>query len=66
MCLLTTIVVALLLSACTPAQMYGSLHAWQANQCSRIPDKSDAERCLASAPQTYDSYRREAASSTAE
>ena len=59
--MVATILAASFLSACTAEQMYGSLHGWQANQCNRIPDKADADRCLASAPQTYDSYKRQSA-----
>lgn len=60
-CRAAIILAATFLSACTADQMYGSAHGWHANQCNKIPDRSDAERCLANAPQTYDSYKRQSA-----
>jgi hypothetical protein len=46
-------------SACTAEQLYGSGQAWQRNQCSRMPDKADADRCAAGTNTTYDTYKRQ-------
>jgi len=47
------------LAACTAEQVYGSGQAWQQNQCGRIPDKAEYDRCMSKAGATYDSYKRE-------
>jgi hypothetical protein len=46
------------LPACTAEQVYGSGQAWQQNQCGKIPDKAEYDRCMSKANTTYDSYRR--------
>ena len=48
-----------LLPACTAEQAYGTGQAWQQNQCSRIPDKAEADRCMSRANTSYDSYKRQ-------
>jgi len=55
----STTFVLTLLCACTAEQMYGSGQAWQRNQCSRMPDKADADRCAAGTNTTYDTYKRQ-------
>jgi hypothetical protein len=47
------------LSACTAEQVYGSGQAWQQNQCGKIPDKAEYDRCMSNANTTYDSYKRQ-------
>lgn len=54
----------LLLPACTAEQAYGSGQAWQQNQCSRIPDKAEADSCMSKANTSYDSYKRQTESET--
>lgn len=49
----------LFLPGCTAEQAYGSGQAWQQNQCSRIPDKAEADRCMSKANTSYDSYKRQ-------
>ena len=56
---LSAVVAMSSLSACTTEQMYGSGQAWQRNQCSRMPDKADADRCAAQAGTTYETYKRQ-------
>ena len=36
----------LVLAGCTPDQRYGMGQAWQQNQCSKIPDKVEYDRCM--------------------
>lgn len=45
------------LSACTAEQGYTTAQAWQRNQCNRIPDKAEADRCMSKSDMTYDSYK---------
>ena len=51
--------VALPLAACTNEQVYGTGQAWQRNQCARLPDKAEYDRCMAGASTTYDSYKKQ-------
>jgi hypothetical protein len=56
---LSTVLALWALSACTTEQMYGSGQAWQRNQCNKMPDKADADRCAAGASTTYEAYKRQ-------
>jgi hypothetical protein len=47
------------LSACSAEQVYGSGQAWQQNQCGKIVDKAEFDRCMSKANTTYDSYKRQ-------
>ena len=49
-----------LLPACTTEQAYETGQAYQRNQCGRIIDKAEYDRCVGNANTTYDSYKREA------
>jgi len=49
----------LFLPGCTAERAYGTGQAWQQNQCSRIPDKAEADRCMDRANTSYDSYKRQ-------
>lgn len=44
---------------CTREQAYGAGQAWQRQECSRIPDKAEYDRCVRNADLSYDAYRRE-------
>jgi hypothetical protein len=59
---LSSLLLVLLLPACTAEQAYGSGQAWQRNQCARIPDKAEYDRCMGKADTSYDSYKRETGS----
>lgn len=50
---------ALSLSACTTEQSYDSAQAWQRNQCNKIPDKTEFDRCMSNASTSYESYKRQ-------
>jgi hypothetical protein len=52
-------VAALSVPACTAEQVYGSGQAWQQNQCGKIVDKAEFDRCMSKANTTYDSYKRQ-------
>ena len=49
----------LFLPGCTAERAYGSGQAWQQNQCSRLPDKAEADRCMSKANTSYESYKRQ-------
>ena len=49
----------LVLAGCSAEQGYNAGQAWQRNQCSRIADKAEYDRCMASASMSHDTYKRE-------
>ncbi len=53
------ICLALLVAGCSAEQAYHAGRGWQQNQCMRIADKAEYDRCMAGAGQSYDSYKRE-------
>jgi len=57
--ILLPLLVALSLPACTAERVYGSAQAWQQNQCNKIPDKTEFDRCMSKANTSYDSYKRQ-------
>lgn len=57
--ILMPMVFALSLSACTTEQVYSSAQGWQRNQCSKLPDKVEFDRCMSNAGTAYGSYKRE-------
>jgi hypothetical protein len=50
---------AMSLCACTTEQAYGTGQAWQRNQCSRIPDKAEYDRCMSATNASYEAYKRQ-------
>lgn len=48
------------LAACTAQQLYGAGQSWQRQECHRLPDADQRQRCLASSALSYDEYRRQA------
>ena len=57
--ILAAALVAVCLSACTTEQAYNSAQGWQQNQCGRIPDKAEFDRCMSRAGTSYESYKRQ-------
>jgi hypothetical protein len=57
--ILIALVAASLLPACTAEQAYGTAQAWQRNQCSKLPDKAEFDRCMSSTNTSYESYKRQ-------
>jgi len=49
----------LALAGCSGEQTYSAGQNWQRNQCARIPDRAEYDRCMADANRSYDSYKRE-------
>jgi len=63
MLLLPLLAVAQLLAGCSSEQAYSAGQNWQRNQCTRIPDRAEYDRCMADASRSYDSYKRETGAS---
>ena len=58
--MVSSMVVALCwLQGCSTEQAYNSAQGWQQNQCSKIPDKAEFDRCMSRAGPSYDSYKRQ-------
>jgi hypothetical protein len=58
----------LLLAACggcSSPQLYGAGQAWQRNECTKIPDAEQRQRCFASTAMSYDEYQRQQAAAKA-
>ena len=47
--LLLGIVASLSLTGCTREQLAGAGQAWQRNECAKIPDKVEYDRCMRAA-----------------
>lgn len=51
--------ILLSLTACTAEQAYNTAQGWQRNQCSKILDKAEYDRCMARASTPYGSYKHQ-------
>ncbi len=51
-----TIVIA---TGCTTQQLYSTGQSWQRNQCTRLVDQQERERCLANAGASYETYKKQ-------
>jgi membrane protein DedA with SNARE-associated domain len=56
--LLATLLACALGAACSSQQSYATGQAWQQNECNKIIDMQDRERCMARTRESYDSYQR--------
>ena len=52
-------ILGLLMSACTAEQAYYAGQTWQQNECNKIADSYERERCLGRTGDSYESYRRQ-------
>jgi hypothetical protein len=48
------------LAGCSSQQLYYAGQAWQQNQCDKMQDAAERNRCMASTKTSYDDYQREA------
>jgi hypothetical protein len=48
-----------LITGCTAQQGYGAAQGWQRNQCTKLPDKTDFDRCMSQTETTYESYKQQ-------
>ncbi len=53
------VALVLLVCGCSTATMYESTKAWQRNECQKLQDKAERDRCLASNNASYDTYRKQ-------
>jgi hypothetical protein len=49
----------LLLSGCSTRMAYDSAQGWQRQQCFKLEDPQQRQRCLKSASGSYEDYQRE-------
>ena len=54
-----SIFVALVTGACSSQQAYSIGQGWQRNQCDRLPERAEAQRCTERGGPSYDAYERE-------
>jgi hypothetical protein len=47
------------LSGCSSQQLYGVGQGWQRNECNRIIDLQERNRCTAGANKSYEEYKRQ-------
>jgi hypothetical protein len=47
------------LSGCSSQQMYASGQNYQRQQCERLPDMAERQRCLEKANMSYEEYKKE-------
>ncbi len=57
--LASSMIIALLCTGCSSQQLFTTGQAWQRQQCDRLADAQDRQRCLERAAVDYDRYRRE-------
>jgi hypothetical protein len=55
----SALLAAWLISGCTTQQAYSTAQAWQRNQCGKLPDKADFDRCMSQTQTTYESYKQQ-------
>ncbi len=55
----TALAVPLFLSGCSAKQAYGTAQAWQRNQCNKLPDMAEFDRCMRETQTPYESYKRQ-------
>ncbi len=46
-------------TACTTEQAYNTVQASQRNQCGKLPEKADFDRCMAQAQTPYEVYKQQ-------
>ena len=57
--LLTLLLISLLGSACSSQQTYATGQTWQRNECNKIIDMQERQRCVAKANDSYDTYQKQ-------
>lgn len=53
----TWLMLAALAAGCTSEQIYNSAQGWRRNECYKLGDLDQRERCLKDANRPYDAYR---------
>ncbi len=57
--LLLCVLSAALFSACSTQQLYQTTQAWQRNQCYKLEDMQERNRCLSNADDAFDDYKKQ-------
>jgi hypothetical protein len=55
------LLMVLSLGGCTTQQLYSTGQSWQRQECLRLPDLAERDRCLRSTARSYEEFRSEAA-----
>lgn len=57
--LVVLILSAVVVAACSSQQLYGAGQQWQRNECYKINEAQERQRCLSSTSTSYDDYKRQ-------
>ena len=57
--ILIALLSAVCLSSCSSQQFYGVGQGWQKNECNRIIDTQERNRCMNSTRTSYEDYKRQ-------
>jgi outer membrane murein-binding lipoprotein Lpp len=57
--LIAAIVAGLLSCGCSSRQVYDAAAGWRQTECNKLLDDAARARCLATAGQDYDAYRKQ-------
>ena len=57
--LLPVTAAALLLGGCSTQMAYDTTQTWQRQECRKMPEQQQRERCLSSNATSYEDYRRQ-------
>lgn len=55
-----TLAASFVVSGCSSRQAYASGQAWQRNECNKLVDMQERQRCMSKANASYESYQRQA------
>lgn len=58
--LITTLLPVAILGACSSEQAYMAGREWQRDQCNKMKNMDDRQRCVKEADQPYDRYKQDA------
>jgi hypothetical protein len=56
---LTVLVMSMAATGCSWQQAYSSAQGWQRNQCYRLVEQTERDRCLSNANMAYEDYQRQ-------
>jgi hypothetical protein len=59
-CVVAAVLVSLAAPACSWEQAYYATQTWQRNECSKLPDAGERERCANRNSASYGTYRQQA------
>lgn len=57
--LLASLVSMTMLGGCSTQQAYNTGQAWRQNECNKLTDMSERQRCMKDAGQPYDAYQKD-------